>query len=379
MSDAPVVDVRNGDCRELIAAMPSDSVDAIVTDPPYELGFMGKGWDASGVAYDVTLWSECLRVLKPGGHLLAFGGTRTFHRMACAIEDAGFEIRDSIYWLYSSGFPKSHNVSKGIDKAAGALAHESKGFTVAGRTDKNLPNPKVKGYVPPEPATDAAKQWRGWGTALKPAHEPIVLARKPLNGTVADNVKRYGVGALNIDGTRVLTDDRFGGGPRGKSGFAAGYDSDGWTAGSDKGRWPANVITDGTTEAEWVRYFFCPKASNGERNAGLDALPATFAPTMNNGIGGKEHDPETATAKQNTHPTVKPLALMRYLVRLVTPPGGTVLEPFAGSGTTLAAAILEGFNAIGCELTEDYLPIIAGRVQWAQQQRANKTESLFPE
>jgi site-specific DNA-methyltransferase (adenine-specific) len=344
MTDAPVVDVRHGDCRELIAAMPSESVDAIVTDPPYELGFMGKGWDASGVAYDVTLWSECLRVLKPGGHLLAFGGTRTYHRMACAIEDAGFQIRDSIYWLYSSGFPKSHNLKD---------------------------------------------DYAGWGSALKPAHEPIALGRKPLTGTVAANVQQYGTGALNIDASRIPMGDEYDptkiqrqqnstGAIEGAFGAASliGKEIPTYNA---AGRWPANVITDGTTEAEWVRYFFCPKASKAERNAGLNALPAIFAPTMNNGIGSKEHDPETATPKQNTHPTVKPLALMRYLVRLVTPPGGIVLEPFAGSGTTLAAAVLEGFNAIGCELTEDYLPIIAGRVQWAQQERANKTESLFPE
>jgi site-specific DNA-methyltransferase (adenine-specific) len=305
---APEVDVRHGDCREIIAAMPDCSVDAIVTDPPYELGFMGKKWDATGIAYDVSLWSECLRVLKPGGHLLAFSGTRTYHRMASAIEDAGFDIRDSIYWLYSSGFPKSHNL---------------KGDHI------------------------------GFGTALKPAHEPIALARKPLTGTVAANVLQHGTGALNIDGARVPgiiegDPNRFAktdGGSFASFRYAPVVRSE--------GRWPANVITDGSIEAEWVRYFFTAKASKSERNAG-----GTI---------------------ENRHPTVKPLALMRYLVRLVTPPGGTVLEPFAGSGTTLVAAILEGFNAIGCELTEDYLPIINGRIQWAHKQRASKTESLFPE
>ena len=439
MTDAPVVDVRNGDCRELIAAMPSQSVDAIVTDPPYELGFMGKGWDASGVAYDVTLWSECLRVLKPGGHLLAFGGTRTYHRMASAIEDAGFEIRDSIHWLYSSGFPKSHDVSKGIDKLDATAEQKQRRYRFTawvrstGLTAKQIDEAtgtemgshytthptqpavmtrehlekvrhligKVPEWVEHEtairsvesrnfasrevvgerevpighafagpiyggdsslktvnitaPATDAAKQWAGWGTALKPAHEPIVVARKPLVGTVAANVQQHGTGALNIDGARVGD------------------------------RWPANVITDGSIDAEWVRYFFCPKASKAERNAGLDALPKRLAGTYDGNadaegarkIGARPDLP--VQPQQNTHPTVKPLALMRYLVRLVTPPGGIVLEPFAGSGTTLAAAVLEGFNAIGCELTEDYLPIIAGRVQWAQQERANKPESLFPE
>lgn len=348
MTDAPVVDVRHGDCRELIAAMPSESVDAIVTDPPYELGFMGKGWDASGVAYDVTLWSECLRVLKPGGHLLAFGGTRTYHRMACAIEDAGFEIRDSIYWLYSSGFPKSHNLKD---------------------------------------------DYAGWGTALKPAHEPIALGRKPLTGTVAANVQQYGTGALNIDASRIPMGDEYDptkiqrqqnstGAIEGAFGAASliGKEIPTYNA---AGRWPANVITDGTTQAEWVKYFFTPKAPRTERNAGLTALEwkhTDFGGGGKPGAGFNEvtHGKAPAHAPNN-HPTVKPLALMRYLVRLVTPPGGTVLEPFAGSGTTLAAAVLEGFNAIGCELTEDYLPIIAGRVQWAQQERANKPESLFPE
>jgi len=365
MTDAPVVDVRNGDCRELIAAIPSESVDAIVTDPPYELGFMGKGWDASGIAYDVTLWSECLRVLKPGGYLLAFGGTRTFHRMASAIEDAGFEIRDSIHWLYGSGFPKSHDVSKAIDKAAGAerervyfsggIASGSNNYGGNGR-GVAVGGTKQSGYA----ITDAAKQWQGWGTALKPAHEPIVVARKPLIGSVAANVQQHGTGALNIDGARIDMGDEYD--PtkiqRQSTTPNVNFEASGligkeipiYNAG---GRWPANVITDGSIDAEWVRYFYSAKASKAERNAGLEAL--------------------------NTHPTVKPLALMRYLVRLVTPPGGTVLEPFAGSGTTLVAAILEGFNAIGCELTEDYLPIIAGRVQWAQQERANKPESLFPE
>jgi site-specific DNA-methyltransferase (adenine-specific) len=228
------------------------------------------------------------------------------------------------------------------------------------------------------PATDDARKWQGFGTALKPAHEPIVLARKPLTGTVAANVLEHGTGALNVDGARVGDEAQINT-YSGRHAFGDSQVGEEYRAKIVMGRWPANVITDGSIDAEWVRYFYSAKASKAERNAGLNALPATFAPTMNNGIGGKEHDPETATPKQNTHPTVKPLALMRYLVRLVTPPGGTVLEPFAGSGTTLAAAVLEGFNAIGCELTEDYLPIIAGRVQWAQQERANKTESLFPE
>jgi site-specific DNA-methyltransferase (adenine-specific) len=197
-----------GDCRDRLKELPDNSVDSIVTDPPYELGFMGKSWDASGVAYDVTVWQECLRVLKPGGHLLSFGGSRTYHRMACAIEDAGFQIRDQIMWVYGSGFPKSLNISKAIDKAAGAErevvgSYETHDIRNAGLMDR-------KGSMTVDvtaPATAEAEVWDGWGTALKPAHEPIVLARKPLVGTVANNVLTYGVGGLNIDGTRVAYPD----------------------------------------------------------------------------------------------------------------------------------------------------------------------------
>jgi site-specific DNA-methyltransferase (adenine-specific) len=342
MDDQPHTEIRLGDCREIIATLPDCSIDSIVTDPPYELGFMGKKWDASGIAYDITLWEQCLRVLKPGGHLLAFGGTRTYHRMTCAIEDAGFEIRDCIVWLYSSGFPKSHNL-------------------------KN--------------------DWDGWGTALKPANEPIVLARKPLAGTVADNVQQHGTGALNIDATRIDMGDEYDPDKVQRQQHSAGAIDGAFGAASlvgkeiptynAKGRWPANVIANENMNEEWVKYFFTPKASRTERNAGLGVMRAQFAPTMNNGIGGKEHDPETAAEKQNTHPTVKPLALMRYLVRLITPPGGTVLEPFAGSGTTLMAAVMEGCNAIGCEITDEYIEIIERRVRWAREQHTNQQTTLF--
>lgn len=343
--------VLHGDCRRLLGEMADASVDAIVTDPPYELGFMGKKWDAAGVAYDVELWAECLRVLKPGGHLLAFGGTRTYHRMTCAIEDAGFEIRDSIHWIYGSGFPKSLDVSKAIDKAAGAKRKVVGSRTLSGTAASTNPAVGTLGGVSSvgakknvdvtAPATDAARQWEGWGTALKPAHEPIVVARRPLDGTVI----AHGTGALNIDATRIPADDTFGGGAKGASGFVNGYDGAGWTPGHALGRWPANVaIDDAIAERhpEWAHYFYVSKASRTERAIGTD--------------------------HENRHPTVKPLALMRWLVRLVTPPGGTILDPFAGSGTTLAAAILEGFNVIGCELTDDYLPIIHGRIAWAEGQ-----------
>lgn len=395
----------HGDCRELIATLADESVSAIVTDPPYELGFMGKKWDATGIAYDVQLWTQCLRVLKPGGHLLAFGGTRTYHRMASAIEDAGFEIRDSIHWIYGSGFPKSHDVSKAIDKAAGA-EREVVGVNPrhlgmsdsAKRALGGLAHGVSGGYVgdPSQitaPATDVARKWEGWGTALKPAHEPIVMARKPLGGTVAANVLQHGTGALNIDGARVkMSAEDFrkmaagvenirkrGGVVSGTVPFNAS-DLSGANPASEKGRWPANVILDGSIDAEWVRFFYCAKPSRAERNAGLDALPEVTKGSNFGNDGARPHTKSGYTYKattRNTHPTVKPLALMRYLVRLVTPPGGIVLEPFAGSGTTLAAAILEGFDAIGCELTADYLPIIEGRVAWAQAERAKANENLF--
>lgn len=354
--------VHGGDCRDVLTRWPDNYVDSIVTDPPYELGFMGKQWDATGIAYNVQLWRECLRVLKPGGHLLAFGGTRTYHRMSVAIEDAGFEIRDSIHWIYGSGFPKSLDVSKAIDKSAGAervpigrsykvpnsRAVNPHFVSIAERRD-DLPD--TIDYAPTAPATKEARRWDGWGTALKPAHEPIVLARKPFTGTVANNVLAHGTGALNIDGTRIHRDpsDVSHAGRRtatfGTQETVSGGDGSGGWEQNDVGRWPANVIFDENAAEELgepARYFYCPKPGKKERNAGQNYL--------------------------NVHPTVKPLALMRYLIRLVTPPEGTVLEPFAGSGTTLAAATLENFNSIGIELTADYLPIIEGRLRWAYQQ-----------
>lgn len=424
-----------GDCRVMLSTLPDASVDSIVTDPPYELtsgknskgGFMGKAWDASGVAYDTNLWAECLRVLKPGGHLLAFGGTRTYHRMVCAIEDAGFEIRDSIHWVYGSGMPKNHDIAKAITKAGGD-----------------------------------GSEWQGWGSAIKPAHEPITLARKPLDGTLAANVTTHGTGGLNIDATRVgfaseadereskdknqhadygsktsvsvahgdfsmvppanynppgrwpanlllthaagceqvgVQPDTFGGGSKASSGFVAGYAHDGfvgrtvespvWNCVPDcpvavmdaqsgirpGGSYPtqrgkgvatgfgAGQPTDGGarqmgdtggasrffTTTQWsdadeVSFLYVAKATKKERNAGLDG--------------------------PNVHTTVKPVALMRHLVRLVTPPGGTVLDPFLGSGTTAVAATLEGFSWLGCEITDEYVALIEARVAWAAGQRA---------
>ncbi|KVD71833.1 hypothetical protein WI89_01010 [Burkholderia ubonensis] len=342
------------------------SVDSIVTDPPYELGFMGKCWDKSGIANNVAMWREVLRALKPGGHLLAFSGSRTYHRMACAIEDAGFELRDQIMWIYGSGFPKSKNL-------------------------------------------DA--EWDGWGTALKPAHEPICVARKPLAGTVAANVLAHGTGALNIDACRVHADDALGGQYTVKR-FAPGasVNADGnWKQDVDyrgemkAGRWPANVIHDGSDEvlaafpdapgqqapssdaqrtrancygalshggkqytprsdpsSSAARFFYCAKASRADRNEGVGGSDTPVVAT--NATMRKREDADWPARNGNPHPTVKPTDLMAYLCRLVTPPGGIVLDPFMGSGSTGKAAMREGFQFISIDLMPEYVEIAKVRI-----------------
>lgn len=353
-----------GDCLGVMSRMPPDSIDAIVTDPPYGLSFMGKKWD-----YDVPsveLWEMCLRVLKPGGHLLSFAGTRTHHRMTVNIEDAGFEIRDMIAWIYGSGFPKSLDVSKAIDKAAGAdrevvgskvgLPGYREGPTGERGNDygDGLSNGTAKSQIT-APATDAARQWEGWGTALKPALEPLTLARKPLKGTVAANVLEWGTGGLNIDGCRVGTEivksvkktpqESFAG--QAESDSTGSHKWNGVEASQHTGRWPANLIHDGSDEVvelfpgagdkSAARFYYCAKASKKERDDGLKG----------------EH---------NSHPTVKPTELMRYLCRLVTPPGGVILDPFTGSGSTGRAALMEGFDFIGIELDPIYFHIALKRM-----------------
>ncbi|MCA3736043.1 MAG: site-specific DNA-methyltransferase [Phenylobacterium sp.] len=345
-----------GDCLDALRQLPDASVDAVVTDPPYGLSFMGKKWD-----YDVPsveVWAECLRVLKPGGHLLAFAGTRTQHRMAVRIEDAGFEIRDMIAWVYGSGFPKSLDVSKAIDRAAGAerefmpVGSSVKRLIPGAEQDKTGSWIKDDGriYQPgvSAPATDAARQWQGWGTALKPALEPITVARKPLSGTVATTVLEHGTGALNVDGCRVGTDGGCAGAGAGAGAgarvFGNGLNGSFAPTVPGLGRWPANLIHDGSEEVtgllgEAARFFYTPKADGTDRNEGTDA--------------------------RNIHPTVKPTDLMQYLCRLVTPPGGTVLDPFMGSGSTGKAAQMEGFRFIGCERDPDYFAIAKARVETA--------------
>ena len=409
-SDYPLI--LHGDCVEEMRQLPETSVHAVVTDPPYGINFMGKAWDGAAITaaakseprdhpqtnersasmhagrYDLsanaafgawceTWLTECLRVLKPGGHLLAFGGTRTWHRLAVAVEDAGFEIRDSMAWLYGSGFPKSLDVSKAIDRAAGALAHESKGFIVAGQTGK-LINPPTKGYVPPAPATDAAKQWQGWGTALKPAFEPIVVARKPLTGTVAANVLEHGTGALNVDGCRIGSDEdtrrnaRGGDNGLGGTGTFQIRERRAEDMPETSGRWPANVILDEHTAA-------IVDEQSGVSTSGAAGLKGSSG--FADGYSGEYSVPygdtggasrffyaakapavERPTGNGTAHPTVKPLDLMRWLVRLVTPPGGIVLEPFAGSGTTVEACIKEDVRCVAIEREADYLPLIDERI-----------------
>ena len=381
--------IYHGDCLEVLRALPDASVDAVVTDPPYELGFMGKGWDASGIAYRVDLWAEALRVLKPGGHLLAFGGTRTWHRLACAIEDAGFEVRDSIAWMYGSGFPKSLDVSKAIDKAAGAERDRVPyvGGIASGQGNYGGGGIVHKGTkVGPKPISDAAREWSGWGTALKPAHEPIVVARKPLVGTVAANVLEHGTGALNIDGCRIGTD----GGRRGLvevpssddtvTAYGTGLNGVMSAAVPGLGRWPANVVLDEDQAAELDRQSGVSKSRKSlrvqsGRVIGNGHTHGAFTSSQDN-VGGfddsggasrffyvaKAPARERPKVDGTAHPTVKPLTLMRWLCRLVTPPDGVILEPFAGSGTTVEAALLEGFRVVAIEREVDYLPLIQARL-----------------
>jgi len=422
--------VIHGDCLEVLKGMADNSVDSIVTDPPYGLAFMGKKWD-----YDVPsedIWRECLRVLKPGGHLLAFAGTRTQHRMAVRIEDAGFEIRDMIAWVYGSGFPKSLNISKMIDKMAGA-EREAVGIKTFADGTKQRSTSRAGIYseqkgqaVETAPATEAAKQWEGWGSALKPALEPITVARKPFKGTLAENVLEWGTGGINVDGCRVEANWENDPSMRG---VGYGFTNDGFTGDGGvvkfhdqskewrpiQGRWPANIILDGSDEvvgmfpetksgalnaghkrgegvSSWkggggvvqceygndsgsaARFFYQSKASRAERNAGLEGFEEKRADERTEtGMGTFV---EKGVAKQsNFHPTVKPIALMRYLVRLVTPPNGIVLDPFGGSGSTACGAVMEGMRFVTIEREAEYIPIIEARVaHWTAEAEAEAKE-----
>lgn len=381
----------NGDMLDMLQVIEPESIDAIVCDPPYELGFMNKSWDSTGIAFKKETWQNCFEVLKPGGYLLAFGGSRTYHRIACAIEDAGFEIRDCVMYLYGSGFSKSYNIGLAIDKKNGVFQNE----------------------------------WQGWGTCLKPAYEPIIVARKSFKGSVVDNIIKYRVGGLNIDECRIPTNDDLARINRTDNGMF-GIDKNNNNAQKCKelgieygGRFPANIITDGSEEVakgmpnttsqynpegkhqnerhrenydrfnfgykqridtgfndsgSAMRYFYSAKASKKDRDEGLDAFQdKTFHSVLNqkNGSGDRLDGAKTPIRK-NIHPTCKPTELMQYLVRLVSPKGATILDPFMGSGSTGKAVMFENrerdanYKFIGIELTDEYLPIAQARIEYAR-------------
>ena len=384
----------HGNMLDLLDVIGPESVDSIVTDPPYELNFMNKGWDNSGVAFQKETWSKCFTVLKRGGYLLAFGGSRTYHRIACAIEDAGFEIRDTIMWLYGSGMPKSMNIGKAVEsklvngsanpadfknlegeKAASGNWGLNKANMEQGARPTDYSADKHLRTVKVDYQTEEGKKWDGWGTCLKPAYEPIIVARKPCEGTTTDNILKYGVGGFNIDECRIGNEERsYKGMSSHKPENAGCFRDDNWQPKDIEvtvnGRFPANVIlTYDDTDFEEVcngfpgeencaaRYFYCAKASRRDRDEGL----------------GKKH---------STHPTVKPTELMQYLIRLVTPNNGIVLDPFNGSGSTGKAVMWEnkermkGYRYIGIELTEEYLPISKARIEYVSGAETNLEETF---
>ena len=433
-----------GNMLDMLEVIESNSIDSIVTDPPYELNFMGKGWDNAGVSFQKETWQKCYEVLKPGGYLLAFGGSRTFHRIACAIEDAGFEIRDTIMWLYGSGFPKSMNIGLAIDKKNGV---ESKvvGKGKSGNTSKAFNDYQYRideGIYSTSgnyEIKEAQNEWQGWGTALKPSFEPIIVARKPFKGSLVDNVIEYGVGGINIDECRVVCNDKVKMNIRDTSSCSDGWNRP-WMEDKEKdrlrqeiaiekannlGRFPANtILTYDETDFDEVcggfpntksqktnsklldirgnnynnanknldvayergytdsgsasRYFYCAKASKKDRDEGLD----TFNQEKVN--DGRKTPIDNAsqrgeTLRKNTHPTVKPTELMQYLVRLVSPNGATILDPFNGSGSTGKAVMYENkernknYKYIGIELTEEYLPITKARIEYVCNLKEEQT------
>ncbi|WWT39522.1 hypothetical protein [Microcystis phage Mel-JY01] len=414
-------EIINGDCINVLKQYEDNYFDSIVTDPPYGISFMNKKWD-----YDVPsieVWQECLRVLKPGGHLLSFGGARTFHRIAIKIEDAGFELRDTIMWVYGSGFPKSLDVGKAVDKLQGN-ERVTLGINPSIRPNHgNNPNlvamTQIKGKQENLILTKGNSIFEGWGTALKPAFEPIILARKPFKNSVAKNVLEYGTGAINIDGCRVGDEDmsaqwdRVWNENNGDMGKRYSQNSRERGKNVPPGRWPANFIHDGSEDvlnifpdnvegkdkfkksassiygsktnlneyngestSQWgsaARFFYCTKASNRDRDEGLEG----FALGNNMRVNGPRESEEAkhATLRANTHPTVKPTNLMRYLCRLITPPGGLVLDPYNGSGSTGKAAIMEGFNYIGIEREEEYCKISTARINHALDKLSNNAVS----
>jgi DNA modification methylase len=419
------IELLNGDNIDLLKTLPENSIDSVVTDPPYGLSFMNKKWDHQ--VPSVEFWREVFRVLKPGGHVLSFGGTRTYHRMTVNIEDAGFEIRDQIMWLYGSGFPKSHNIGKSVDKIRGNEREVigSKGSyrdIRNGSLDAQLTEDRDRIEVL---ETKGTSEWEGWGTALKPANEPICVARKPLSEkTVAENVLKWGTGGINIDGCRIGTEDIFTishlkvtnnmhFAVTGNSVYEGIRNQQ-----HSEGRFPANVILDeeagkvldeqsGISKSSdkktttpkikgWgqekqhtdntegrggfgdkggaSRFFYCPKVSKRERNAGLDFSVVKNVRPQGEAFGNGSAITDVVKGKGNTHPTVKPISLMAYLCRLVTPPNGVVLDAFMGSGSTGCAAIKEGFRFVGMEMDPDYFEIAKKRIEYYEKSDENVNE-----
>lgn len=391
--------ILQGDNRETLKTIPDNSIDAIVTDPPYGIDFLGKAWDANTGALET--YQECLRVLKPGGHIVAFSAARTYHHLAITLEQAGFEIRDQIMWIYSSGFPKSQDVGRSIQRSLGVKEYEKMVDTTKnagfGQTDHARVRAGEEWSTPAKQVgqvkvTDPeAKQWEGWGTALKPAHEPICLARKPLKVSIAKNVQRWGTGALNIDATRVPYESE-----QDKEfiiNTSKTFEKTGtkWTTSFDtkdekpdsyevnaQGRFPSNVI--GEIADGYQKYFYCPKVSRRERHVGfdLDVIPTNpngmLDDSYNDATRGQNYNDIALTKSGNNHPTVKPVELIKYLIKLITPPGGKVLDPFNGSGSTGMAAVELGHEYIGCELDPAYVAIAKRRIEaW------NKQDTTFTE
>jgi len=376
--------ITNANIKEWARDYDGPQFDGILCDPPYELGFMGKSWDSSGIAFDKDMWADILKLLKPGGHLLAFSGSRTYHRMAVAIEDAGFEIRDMIEWVYGSGFPKSLNIGKAVDKLQGNEREVTGTQEREGRSSGIL-GKKVQ--ITRELSTGTSL-YEGYGTALKPAHEPCVLARKPIEGTVANNVLKHGTGGLNIDGTRVGVGAKKWSEPKGGI-WSDSVDNGATLQDNPLGRFPANLIHDGSDEVEAVfpndnqRFFYCSKASKSERNAGLEGFEEVRK--LNSYTESREGMyKDRNTIVKNHHPTVKPLSLTKYLATLIKPPtGGRLLVPFSGSGSEMIGALQAGWEYVeGVELTEEYIPIAEARIkhwleQMAQEDTKPKQESLL--
>jgi DNA modification methylase len=348
-----------GDNLKCLMALEDNSVDSVVTDPPYGLSFMGKKWDHD--VPSVKFWKEVYRVLKPGGHVLSFGGTRTYHRMTINIEDAGFEIRDQIMWIYGSGFPKSHNIGKVVDKIQGndrkiigkIKSHDIRGGGLLHSLTEKRETINLD-------ITEGSSEYEGWGTALKPANEPICVARKPLSEkTVALNVIKHGTGSLNIEGSKIGIE----------SVVAQGFGNTGFVSSENhKGRFPSNVIMDQITRNELgedqKKFFYCPKVSKKERNMGLHFLDEKKTQVSDLPQDSRNVSFENGTKeRKNIHPTVKPVDLMRYLIKLVTPKSGVVLDPYMGSGSTGIGALIEDFNFIGMEMDQEYFEIAKQRIQ----------------